>query len=154
MLIMIEKPFRVGHVIRVGGSEGTVEDVGFRSTRIRTSDNSLISIANNTVVNATVENLSLRAMRRQRFVIQIAYDTPREKVEEFIADIKQVITDHPMTNKTDIQVRFNDFAKNSLNILVQFYLTVADTTAELKEREDILLRIMDLAKEAGVEFAF
>jgi MscS family membrane protein len=154
MLIMVEKPFRVGHVIRVSGSEGTVEDVGFRSTRIRTSDNSLISIANNSVVNATVENLSLRAMRRQRFFVQITYDTPREKVEEFIAGIKQVVTDHPMTNKTDIQVRFNDFAKNSLNILVQFYLAVADTTAELKEREDILLQIMDLAKEVGVEFAF
>jgi MscS family membrane protein len=75
-------------------------------------------------------------------------------VEEFIADIKQVITDHPMTNKTDIQVRFNDFAKSSLSILVQFYLAVTDTNAELKEREDILLRIMDLAKGAGVEFAF
>ena len=66
MLIMIEKPFRVGHVVRVSGSEGTVEDVGFRSTWIRTPDNSLISIPNNAVVNATVENLSLRNMRRQR----------------------------------------------------------------------------------------
>jgi hypothetical protein len=58
-----------------------------------------------------------------------------------------------MTNKTDIQVRLNDFAK-SLNILVEFYLAVADTAAERKEREEILLRIMDLAKEDGVEFAF
>jgi MscS family membrane protein len=132
MLIMVEKPFRIGHVIRVSGSEGTVEDVGFRSTRIRTSDNSLISIANNTVINATVENLSLRALHRQRFVVQIAYDTPRAKVEEFVACIKQLITDHPLTNKTDIQVHLNDFAKSSLNILVEFYLAVADTTAELK----------------------
>ena len=69
MLIMFEKPFRVGHFIRVSGSEGTVEDVGFRSTRIRTADNSLISIPNNSVVNATVENLSLRSMRRQRLFI-------------------------------------------------------------------------------------
>jgi MscS family membrane protein len=64
MLIMIEKPFRVGHYVRVSGGEGTVEDVGFRSTRIRTPDNSLISIPNNSVVYATVENLSLRMMRR------------------------------------------------------------------------------------------
>ena len=80
MLIMIEKPFRVGHYVRVSGGEGTVEDVGFRSTRIRTSDNSLISIPNNAVVNATVENLTLRAMRRQRFFIQVTYDTPRAKI--------------------------------------------------------------------------
>ena len=81
---MFEKPFRVGQVIRVSGSEGTVEDVGFRSTRIRTVDNSLISIPNNTVVNATVENLSLRVMRRQRFFVQVTYDTPREKVQEIV----------------------------------------------------------------------
>src|ERR1700758_3080328 len=84
MLIMIEKPFRVGHYVRVSGGEGTVEDVGFHSTRIRTPDNSLISIPNNSVVNATVENLSLRRMRRQRFLIQVTYDTPREKLEELV----------------------------------------------------------------------
>jgi MscS family membrane protein len=118
MLIMIEKPFRVGHYIRVSGSEGTVEDVGFRSTRIRTPDNSRISIPNNAVVNATVENLSLRTMRRQRFLIQVTYDTPREKIEELIADIKQLINDHPLTSKTNFNVRFNDFGESSLNILV------------------------------------
>ncbi len=154
VLIMFEKPFRVGHVIRVSGSEGTVEDVGFRSTRIRTPDNSLISIPNNAVVNATVENLSLRQTRRQRFFVQITYDTPREKVEALAASIKQIISDHPLTNKTNIQVRFNNFSDSSLDILVIFHLTVADYTEELKEREEILLQIMDLAKEIGVEFAF
>jgi MscS family membrane protein len=154
MLIMIEKPFRVGHVIRVSGSEGTVEEVGFRSTRIRTADNSLISIPNNAVVNATVENLSLRAKRRQRFFVQLTYNTPREKVEEVASRIKRLLTDHPATEDSSIQVRFNDFAESSLNILVQFHLNVADSASELKEREDILLQIMDLAKEIGVEFAF
>ena len=154
MLIMIEKPFRVGHVIRVAGSEGTVEDVGFRSTRIRTPDNSLISIPNNSVVNATVENLSLRAMRRQRFLVQITYDTPRDKVEELVAGIKQLIADHPLTNKTNFHVRFNNFSDSSLDILVIFNLNVEDYATELKEREDILLQIMDLAKEIAVEFAF
>src|SRR5437667_1493251 len=97
MLIMIEKPFRVGHYVRVSGTEGTIEDVGFRSTRIRTLDNSLISIPNNAVVNATIENLSLRAMRRQRFFIQVIYDTPRVKLEALVAEIKQLIAEHPLT---------------------------------------------------------
>lgn len=154
MLIMFEKPFRVGHLIKVSGAEGTVEDVGFRSTRIRTADNSLISIPNNAVVNATVENLSLRAARRQRFFVQVTYDTPREKVEAPAAGIKQLIADHPATNKTNFQVRFNNFSDSSLDILVMFHLTVEDYTTELKEREGILLQIMDLAKDIGVEFAF
>jgi MscS family membrane protein len=117
-------------------------------------DNSLISIPNNAVVNATVENLSLRQMRRQRFFVQITYDTPREKVEALAAAIKQLITDHPLTNKTNFQVRFNNFSDSSLDILVMFHLTVTDYTAELEAREEILLQIMDLAKEIGVEFAF
>jgi MscS family membrane protein len=154
MLIMIEKPFRVGHYVRVSGTEGTVEDVGFRSTRIRTLDNSLISIPNNAVVNATVENLTLRAMRRQRFFIQVTYDTPRAKIEALVAKIKQLIADHPLTNKTNFHVRFNDFGESSLNILVYFYFVVTDLAAELEAREEMLLRIMDLARELGINFAF
>ena len=154
MLIMIEKPFRVGHYVRVSGGEGTVEDVGFRSTRIRTPDNSLISIPNNSVVNATVENLSLRMMRRQRFLIQVTYDTPREKLEELVSGIKQLIADHPTTNKTNFNVRFNDFGESSLNILVYFHIETTDYSAELAAREEILLQIMDLAKQLGIDFAF
>src|SRR5271167_3854587 len=105
VLIMFEKPFRVGHLIRVAGSEGTVEDVGFRSTRIRTADNSLISIPNNAVVNATVENLSLRPMFRQRLLVQVTYDTSRDKLEAFAHGIRQLLADHPSTNKTNFQVR-------------------------------------------------
>src|ERR1700730_501556 len=154
MLIMIEKPFRVGHYVRVSGSEGTVEDVGFRSTRIRTLDNSLISIPNNAIVNATVENLTLRAMRRQRFFIQVTYDTPRAKIEALVAEIKQLIADHPLTNKTNFHVRFNDFGESSLNILVYFYFVVTDLAAELEAREGMLFRIMDLTRESGIDFAF
>ena len=154
LLIMLEKPFRVGHYIRLSGTEGTVEDVGFRSTRIRTLDNSLISIPNNAVVNTTVENLSLRTMRRQRFFVQLTYDTPRERLEEMVAGIGQLIADHPLTNKSDFRVSFNNFGESSLDILVMFYFNVDDYGTELREREVILLQIIDLAKDVGVEFAF
>lgn len=113
LLIAIEKPFRVGHVVRVGGSEGTVEDVGFRSTRIRTPDNSLVTIPSSTVVNSTVENLSVRTKRRQRFFVQVTYDTPREKVEELVARIRQLIIDHPLAEQSTCEVRFNNFGESS-----------------------------------------
>ena len=154
VLIMFEKPFRVGHRIRLSRSEGVVEDVGYRSTRIRTADNSLISIPNDTIVNATVENLTMRTMFRQRLLVQVTYDTTRDKLEALADGIRQLIADHPMTNKDNFHVRFNDFGESSLNVLVIFYLIVPDYAAELREREDILLKIMDLAKELGVEFAF
>jgi MscS family membrane protein len=154
VLIMFEKPFRVGHRIRVGDSEGIVEDVGFRSTRIRTLNNSLIPIPNNAVVNATVENLSLRTMFRERLVIQLAYHTPRNKLEASIEGIRQMITDHPTTNKTNFNVCFNDFGDSSLNVLVIIYVVVPGIPTELRECKALLLQIMDLAKEVGVEFAF
>ena len=154
VLIMFEQPFRVGHRIRVAGSEGIVEDVGFRSTRIRTADNSLISIPNNSVVNATVENLSVRETFRQRLLIQMTYDTSREKLEAFALGVKQLISDNAFTTKDNIYVRFNDFGESSLNILVSFYLAVSNFAAELEEREKILLQVMDLANEMGVDFAF
>jgi MscS family membrane protein len=85
---------------------------------------------------------------------EITYDTPREKVEALAEGIKQLIADHPLTNKTNSQVRFNNFSDSSLDILVMFFLIVEDYTSELKAREEILLQIMDLAKDVEVEFAF
>jgi len=93
-------------------------------------------------------------MRRQRFLIQVTYDTPRKKLEELMARIKQMIVDHPMTNKTNFNVRFNDFGESSLNLLVYFHLETTDYSAELEWREEILLRIMDLAKQLSIDFAF
>ena len=154
LLITLEKPFRVGHVVRIGTSEGTVEDVGFRSTRIRTPDNTLVTIPSSAVVNTTVENLSLRTKRRQRFFLQLTYDTPREKVEELVVHIRQLIIDHPLAEESTCQVRFNNFGESSLDILVLFHLQVEDYATELREREAVLLQIMDLVKDAGVEFAF
>jgi len=154
LLIAIEKPFRVGQSVRIGTSEGIVEDVGFRSTRIRTPDNSLVSIPSSTVVNSTVENRSVRTKRRQRLLVQVTYDTSRAKIEELVAGIRQLLANDPVVENSSSQVCFNDFAESSLDILVIFQLLVTDSVSELASREAVLLQIMDLLKEAGVEFAF
>ena len=93
-------------------------------------------------------------MRRQRLTIQVTYDTSREKLEELVAGIKQLITDHPLTSKTNFYVRFNDFGESSLNILVYFYIETTDRSTELEVREQVLLQIMDLAKRLTIDFAF
>jgi MscS family membrane protein len=154
ILIMFEKPFRVGHLIRVDGTLGRVEDVGFRSTRIRTLDNSLISIPNNSVVNTKVENLTLRPARRQRFLVQVTYDTAPGKMTTLLEGIRKIITDHPFADSTNFHVRFNDFGDSSLNVLVIVHLTTDDYGLELKYREEILLQIMALVTGMGIDFAF
>ena len=144
LLIAVEKPFRVGQSVRIGGTEGTVEDVGFRSTRIRTSDSSIVSIPSSTVVSSTVENLSVRTRRRQRIVVQVADDTPRAKLETLMDGMRQFLGGSAHVEPDTYQVRLNNFAENSLEVLVIFYLLVGDTSTELAEREAVLLRIMDL----------
>lgn len=144
LLIALEKPFRVGQSVRIGTTEGTVEDVGFRSTRIRTPDSSIVSIPSSTVVSSTVENLSVRTRRRQRFVVQIAEDTPRTKLERLMDGIRRLLAGSPHVEPDTYQVRLNNFAESSLEVLVIFYLLVGDTSTELAEREAVLLQIMDL----------
>ncbi len=153
MLIMFEKPFRVGHSIRVGSTEGTVEDVGFRSTRIRTGDNSLVSIPNNSVVNTTVENLSVRPTRRQRLFLQLSYVTPREKIEALVTALEQMVAGDRRIAQDKHEVRFNSFSEKSLDILVMFNLDVPDSSTELLARQELLYKMMDLIAALGIGFA-
>jgi MscS family membrane protein len=154
IFIMFEKPFRIGHLVQLSGHIGTVENVGFRSTRIRTLDNSLISIPNNAVVNATVENLTARPERRQKFFVQVTYNTPREKLDALLDGIRTLIEQRPFADSSNFHVRFNGFGESSLDILVIVHLLTNDYGEEMAYREDILLGIMDLAAGLGVSFAF
>ena len=154
IVIMFEKPFRGGDWIKVGEAEGMVEYVGFRSTRIRTFLDSLISIPNSIVVNAVVDNFGMRKRRRQRFFVQITYNTPFEKVKIFVAGLRKIIVDHPTTDKDVYHIHLNGFGESSLDILLYYFLLAPDFATELQEREVIMLQILELATELEVEFAF
>jgi MscS family membrane protein len=95
----------------------------------------------------TVENLSLRTKRRERFFLQLTYDTPREKVEELVGHIRWLIIDQTLAEESTCQVRFNNFGARRLDILVMFHLQVEDYATELREREVVLLQIRDLVRE-------
>ena len=154
LIIMFEKPFAVGHYIKVEGIEGTVENVGFRSTRIRTFHNSLVTIPSSQLVNSTIDNMELREYRQVKTLLNLTYDTPIEKIEGFIEGIKQILETHPDTRKDNIQVFFYEFGPHSLDILMNFFLQVPDRAAELNERQLIFLDILCLAEKQDVRFAF
>ena len=126
----------------------------FPSTRIRTFGDSLISVPNNLVVDAVVDNFGMRGRRLQRSIVQLPYDTPREKIVAFVGGARQIITDHPTTDKDLSYIHLNDLGESGLSVLLYFHLRVADYAAELNERETILLRIIALAEDLGVEFAY
>ena len=153
LLIMFEKPFRVGHWIKLADTEGIVESIGFRSTRIRTFYNSLVSIPSNTLVNSTVDNMHMRHYRRVRTTLHIRYDTPADTVESFIEALQQFVLDRPYTYKGWYRIRLDDFSDFGLQILVNFFLDVANTKEEQVERQEILMGILKLAESMEIQFA-
>jgi MscS family membrane protein len=152
--IFADRPFHIGDWVRIGDAEGIVESVGFRSTKIRTFYNSVVSIPNSTVANAIVDNLGARVYRRCRTVLGVRYDTTAEQVQAFVDGIRAIITNNPHTRKDYYEIHFNDFGASSLNILVYFFLKVPSWSEELRQRHNVLLEILRLAKALGVEFAF
>jgi len=152
--IMLDRPFAIGDWIKLNGVEGTVEDIGFRSTRIRTFYDSQISVPNSSTMAATIDNMGRRTYRRVYTRLAIRYDTPPARIEAFVEGIKAVILATDSTRKDYFHVVLNDFAPSSLDIMLYFFLQVPDWSAELVERQRVLLEIVRLAERLEVKFAF
>jgi len=154
VMIMIDRPFQIGDWIVAKGAEGTVEQIGFRSTRIRTFYHSVISIPNSELVLANVDNMGMREYRRVTTTLSLTYDTPPERIEAFCEGVKNAIKANPVTRKDYIHVCFSGYGAASLDILVYFFLKVPDWSEELVERQNIYLEILRIADHLSVRFAF
>ncbi len=153
--IFSDRPFILGDWVRIGSAEGIVEEIGIRSTRIRTFAKTQISIPNSVVANSTIINVSKRDnYRRVSTTLGLTYDTPPEKMKAFTEGVKNIIIAHPDTHKDNMHVYFVNYGAFSLDVMVYFFLNVADWTNELMGKQDILLQIMRLAKDIGVDFAY
>ena len=154
LMVILDRPFQVGDWIKTGDVEGTVEEVGFRSTRIRTFYNSLITLPNANLIKASVDNLGDRTYRRWSTRLGIAYDTPPEKIDAFCEGIRELVRKHPYTRKDYYHVYFNEFGSDSLQILVYVFFFTPDWATELRERHRLGVDIVRLAAELEIEFAF
>lgn len=152
--VILDRPFEVGDWVNIGGTEGTVVELGFRSTRIRTFYDSLITVPNAVLVRATVDNYGKRRYRRWKTYIGVQYDTPPDKMVQFVEGIRQLIKDHPHTRKDYFHVYYNQFGPSSLDILLYVFHEVPDWSIELQERERLFVDIVKLAAKLGVNFAF
>jgi len=152
--IFMDRPFKIGDWIKSGNVEGTVEEVGFRSTRIRTFYNSLVSVPNSNLANADIDNLGLRKYRRLKTVLNLTYSTTPEQMEAFVEGIKAIVKANDHFRQDAYEVHFNSFGAHSLDVLVYVFFDVPDWSTELQQRHNFLLEILRLAKEVGVEFAF
>ncbi|MBX3730346.1 MAG: mechanosensitive ion channel family protein [Candidatus Sumerlaeia bacterium] len=152
--IIGDSPFQIGDWIAVDNVEGTVESLGFRSTRVRTFYNSLVTIPNANLISAVVDNYGMRRYRRYMTHLSIAYSTPTDRMEEFCEGIRELIRQHPYTRKDFYFVYFHQYGPHSLDILLYMFFQVPDWGTELRERHRLNADIHRLAKQLGVEFAF
>ncbi len=152
--ILLDQPFKIGDVIKVKDIEGSVEEIGFRSTRVRTFYNSLITIPNATMAKENIDNLGVRPLRRIRHTVGITYETTPEKIQEFCSRVRYLICQHPEVAQETILVFFNGFADSSLNVLVNFHIRAADISEELKIQQAVFTEILELGAEIGVSFAY
>ncbi len=154
IIIILDKPFTVGDWISTSTLEGTVEDITFRSTRIRTFDNSVVTIPNNTLANDSIVNWSRMYKRRVKFDIQIEYGTPLSKIKSVTTKIEELLNTHPEINKEVVYVRFTEFASDGLNIFIQYFTNTTNYAEYLKTKEDINMRILDILEKENVNLAF
>lgn len=154
LMILSDKPFRVGDDITFRGVEGTVEEIGLRSTKMRTYYNSQVSIPNGMMATDTVDNLGRRMYRRTKTMIGVTYDTSPEQLEAFLEGIKNIILANEYSRKEGFHVVFTGFGDSSLDIMLYFFLKVPNFALELVQRQRIYMEILRLAQELDVDFAF
>jgi len=152
--VIVDRPFEIGDWVVIDGHEGMVETLGFRSTRVRTFYNSLITIPNSLMISAVVDNYGARHFRRYMCHLNITYDTPPEKVDAFCEGIRELIRQHPYTRKDNYHIYFHGYGAHSLDILIYIFFKTPEWGTELRERHRFNIDILRLAHRIGVEFAF
>ena len=155
MVLLADRPFEVGDRVIVDSTDGTVEAVGMRSTRVRTLTGHLVTIPNGELANKAIENVTKRPHIRRIFNITVTYDTPPEKVREAKAIIEEIMKDHEgMHPDFPPRVFFNDFLDAALNIFCIYWYHPADWWAYNELTERINMQILERFNAAGIDFAF
>lgn len=151
--IFLDKPFTLGDQVRVGNTEGIVENIGLRSTRIRTLERSLITIPNKKMVDVELENVTLKTMHRARFFIGLKYDSPAEQIRRIINEIEIEVQRHQKIRENPI-VKLNEFSSSSLDILIIYFVMTSEAEEFIAVKEEINFLILDIVKKNNCSFAF
>lgn len=154
VMIFVDRPFHIGDWVKVEDVEGEVEEVGFRSTRIRTLADSLVSVPNARLVEAKIDNLGARRERRLFASLSLEYGTPVERVQAFVEGVRAILWASEKTRKDNFEVHLSALANSSLEVMVHCYIVTSSWTEELTTRHDVFLEMLRLAEALDVRFAF
>lgn len=154
IMLLTDMPFRVGDVVKFNSTEGSIEQIGFRSTRMRTASKSMVSVPNKIFMNAPIENFTQRDRRRINVNLGLTYDAGPEKVERYVNLLRGVLSSHPGLHAAEQLVFFNEMRESSLNVMVECYTLTTSWTEYLTIQQELQLTFMRIAAEEGIEFAF
>ncbi len=152
--IFADRPFHVGDWVKLGDIEGVVEEVGMRSTRVRTFYNSLITFPNSLITTTAVDNYGEREFRRCSITLGLTYDTTPEQIQAFCDGCRAILKANPVVRQDYFEVHFAGFGAASLDVMLYFFFEVDSWSAELRERHNVFLEFLRLAEALKVEFAF
>jgi MscS family membrane protein len=154
LTLIIDQPVRVGDSCKIGNITGTVEDIGMRSTRIKTLDQTMVTFPNGQLATLPIENHALRTRFWFHHTLALRYETSQGQLRQLLDKLRGFILEHPLVNKEDARVRFREFGASSLNVEL-FALIVAESPEDfLKTQEEMLFKVMAIMEECGVGFAF
>ncbi|MGD6818079.1 mechanosensitive ion channel family protein [Metabacillus sp. 84] len=154
IVIITEKPFTIGDWIKAPSVEGVVEDITFRSTKIRTFPQALVTVPNSTLSNEPITNWTKMGKRQINFSIGVTYGTTQEQLKDCVRRIEKMLIDHDGIDDEIVQVTFNAFSASSLDVLINCFTKTTIYGEHLKIKQDINLKIMSILEEEGASFAF
>ena len=153
--ILTDRPYKVGDWITVGGSiDGDVEEIGFRSTKIRMFDKTLMTVPNGKLASETIKNWSRMPKRRIKMTLGLTYDTTPDQMREALKAIEAILAEDEGVDQDYTLVQFTDFGPSSLDVFLYYFSTSTVWKEYLETRERVNLKIMDKLTEMGLEFAF
>jgi len=153
--LLADRSIRIGEWVKVGGVEGVVEDVGMRTTKIRSFQKTLITVPNQLMANQPIENFSRRGIRRIKMHIGLTYDTSSDQIVRIKSEIETMLRAHKgISQKDSLMVFFDSFGDSSLNLFIYTFTATANWAKYLEIREDIHIKIMQIVEENGSSFAF
>ena len=154
LVIFTDKPFEKGDWILTPDVEGTIDSIGIRSTRVRTFAQALVSVPNAIIANSAITNWSKMGKRRIKMRLGLTYSTDTAQMEKILADLREMLKNHPDVHQGTIMVHFDKFEDSSLSLFCYFFTTTTVWAKYLSVREDINLKMMKIIEDNGAEFAF
>ncbi|MEE9162699.1 MAG: mechanosensitive ion channel family protein [Candidatus Neomarinimicrobiota bacterium] len=154
LVVLTDRPMVIGDRVQIGDVQGTVESIGFRSTRIRTFEKSLVAIPNKMLAAETIENWSAQPGRRVRMTVGVQYDSPPDKLQSLLDAMRAILAGNDEIDPEGQYVHFVNFGPSSLDILVNYVTKTTDYQEHLQVREQINLAMMAKVESLGLAFAF